>query len=60
MNNLRPAAWMVTDERGFESLHKQEAQANNYLTHVRGGIIDPLVKLRDVEVLLDDGEGADP
>lgn len=54
MIDLRPVAWMVTDERGYESLHREEALAMNYLSHVRGGIVDALVKRSAVVTVIAD------
>lgn len=57
--HLRPAAWAVTDASGHMSLHREETLANNYLSHVRGGVIEPLVRLSEVCALVEsllDGE----
>jgi hypothetical protein len=50
---------MVTDERGYESLHRDEGAAENYLTHVRGGIKDALVKRDQVLRVIAFGDAAD-
>lgn len=60
INSLRPCAWAVTDASGFMSLHKEQARAEGYLRNVRGGVVDPLVRLSDVKRLLAEIAGDTP
>ncbi len=50
---LIPCAWQVVDETSYTSLHRERALANNYLSHVRGGLIHPLVRVAHANAALE-------
>lgn len=55
LNSLRVCGYMVTDERGYESLHKDHARADTYaIDHLRHGLVEPLVALSAVAKMFAD------
>lgn len=63
MIGLTPVRWLVTDERGNQSIHHEKPLAERYATqHLRHGTVDGLVRVSDVERLIEqlfevDGDG---
>lgn len=52
---LRIVAYVATDDRGNEALFKDKTAANNYISKPYAhGMVDPLVKLADVEAMFDE------
>ena len=51
---LHAEAWLVVDASGYTSLHREQALAMNYLSHVRGGIVRSLCDIEAANAALDE------
>lgn len=55
--SLPACAWLVTNSRGEESLHRQRTPAELYATQCHG-VVEPLVRLKDAMAAIDAAKAA--